>query len=141
MSTADVITITLRAQRDALLQGMAFVVAYATAAGLPPKRVAEIELATEEALVNICRYAYVDRVGKVEIRCLRDQAQYLWIEFIDTGRPFNMAALPPPDLPADVEARPVGGLGVLLMRAMVDSVTYCREGDRNILRLAVRLPH
>jgi anti-sigma regulatory factor (Ser/Thr protein kinase) len=50
-----------------------------------------------------------------------------------------MLTLPAPDFTAEVEQRQVGGLGVPLVRAMVETATYRRESNRNILRLSVRL--
>ncbi len=133
-------TTTLPAQRESLPQCIAFVLDCATAEGLPPTRVKEIELAVEEVLVNICDYAYPDATGEVEVRCTRAEARQFLIEFIDAGTPFNILTLPAPDLTVDLEQRCVGGLGGVLIRAMVDGITYRREGDRNILQLAVQLP-
>ena len=133
-------TTTLPAQRESLAQCIAFVLDCATAEGVPPARVKQIELAVEEVLVNICDYAYPDATGEVEVRCTRDEAGQFLIEFIDAGTPFNILTLPAPDLTVDLEQRCVGGLGGVLIRAMVDGITYRREGDRNILQLAVQLP-
>lgn len=132
-------TIVIPARPEALEQGTAFVADWVRAAGMTSQRIVEIEIAAEEVLVNICRYAYVDGPGTIEIRCLHEAAQTLCFEFIDTGRPFNLLQLPIPDLLADVGDRPVGGLGVLLIRSMVDTVTYCREGARNVLRLGIQV--
>jgi anti-sigma regulatory factor (Ser/Thr protein kinase) len=112
----------------------------ATAEGFPSQRVTEIELAVEEALANICLYAYPDSHGEVVIRCARDETQHFLIEFIDTGVPCDILARPAPDLTVDTAQRQVGGLGIPLIRALMDNVTYQREGARNILRLAARLP-
>jgi len=133
-------TMTLPAQLTSVALGIAFVANRAIAEGLPPKRVAEIELAVEEALVNICHYAYRHKVGDVEVRCTRDGAHQFRIEFIDAGEPFNILALPPTDLTADIDQRPLGGLGALLIRSLVDKITYRRTGNRNILQLVVQLP-
>jgi anti-sigma regulatory factor (Ser/Thr protein kinase) len=75
----------------------------------------------------------------VEIRCQRDNTAHFLIEFIDTGQPFNILALPPPDLTAAIDQRPVGGLGVLFIRTLMDHVTYRRDGNQNILQLVVQL--
>lgn len=131
-------TITLPAQLESLAPGLAFVTQCASAEGFSSKRVAEIELAVEEVVANICQYAYLDAAGQVEIRCTRDETQQFLIEFIDTGEPFNILTLPTPDLTADLDHRPVGGLGVLFIRTLIDNVTYRRDGDRNILQLAVQ---
>jgi anti-sigma regulatory factor (Ser/Thr protein kinase) len=132
--------ITLPARPEAVADGIAFVLECASTVGVSPARAAEIELALEEALVNICQYAYGDDdTGTVEIRCQRDNTVHFLIEVIDTGQPFNILALPPPDLTADIEQRPVGGLGVLFIRTLMDHVTYRRDGNQNILQLTVQL--
>jgi serine/threonine-protein kinase RsbW len=133
-------TMALPAQLTSVTQWLAFVANCAIAEGVPPKRVAEIELAVEEALVNICQYAYRHHAGDVEVRCTRGAAQRFLIELIDTGEAFNLLAMPPPELPANLDQRPVGGLGVLLIRSLVDHIAYRREGSRNILQFVVQLP-
>ena len=133
-------TMIIPAQLPSVALGITFVANHASAAGLPPKRVAEIELAVEEALVNICHYAYRNTVGNVEVRCNRDGSSQFHIEIIDAGEPFNILTLPPPDPTATLDQRPVGGLGVLLIRSLVDNADYCREDSRNILQLVVNLP-
>ena len=133
-------TITLPARIDSLPRGLALVVACVTAAGFPPRRALEIELAVEEALANICLYAYPDSSGEVEVRCTQDETRHLLIELIDSGTPFNMLARPAPDCTLDAAQRPIGGLGIALIRALMDDATYHREGARNILRLTALLP-
>jgi serine/threonine-protein kinase RsbW len=133
-------TITLPARVDSLPRGLALVEECATAAGFPPQRVMEIELAVEEALANICLYAYPYNSGEVEVRCTQDGSRYFAIEIIDSGIPFDMLARPAPDFMMDVAQRQIGGLGIPLIRALVDNATYHREGARNILRLTALLP-
>jgi serine/threonine-protein kinase RsbW len=133
-------TMTLPARLPSVALGITFVANHASAAGLPPQRVAEIELVVEEALVNICHYAYRNKVGNVEVRCNGDGMRQFHIEIIDAGEPFNILTLPPPDPTATLDQRPVGGLGVLLIRSLVDNVGYRREDTRNILQLVVHLP-
>ena len=133
-------TMALPAQLTSVTQWLAFVANCAIAEGVAPKRVAEIELAVEEALVNICHYAYRNQVGNVEVRCNRDGTRQFHIEIIDAGEPFNILTLPPPDPTATLDQRPVGGLGVLLIRSLVDNAGYRREDSRNILQLVVHLP-
>lgn len=133
-------TMTLPARLPSVARGITFVANHASTAGLPAKRVAEIELVVEEALVNICHYAYRGKVGNVEVRCNRDGTRQFHIEIIDAGEPFNILTLPPPDPTATLDQRPVGGLGGLLIRSLVDNVGYRREDSRNILQLVVDLP-
>ena len=133
-------TITLPALIDSLPRGLALVVECATAAGFLPQRVMEIELAVEEALANICLYAYPESRGEVEVRCMQDETRYFSIELIDSGIPFDMLARPAPDFTVDAAQRPLGGLGIQLIRALMDNATYHREGAQNILRLTALLP-
>src|ERR687888_644684 len=132
--------ITLPAHLDSLTRGLTLVVECAIAAGFPHARITEIELAVEEALANICLYAYPDSSGEVEVRCVRDETQHFLIELVDAGIPFDMLARPAPDFTVDAAQRPIGGLGIPLIRALMDNATYHREGARNILRLTALLP-
>lgn len=133
------VSLTIEAQTDSIARCAEFVVACATAARFPPARVREMELVVEEVLVNICRHAYGDAPGEVEIHCVRADSEHLCVEFIDSGKPFNLLTSPIPDLTVDVDERQVGGLGIPLICAMMDQVSYCREGNRNILRVTARL--
>jgi len=116
-----------------------FVAACAAGADFSPARVREVELIVEEVLVNICRYAYSDATGEVEVSCLQGDARHLVLEVIDRGRPFNILELAAPDLKSDVEEREVGGLGIPLIRALANTVSYRREGDRNVLSFTLTM--
>ena len=59
-------------------------------------------------------------------------------EISDDGRAFDPLQVPPPDLDADLELRPIGGLGVHFMKTLMDEVAYRREGGRNILTMRKR---
>jgi len=103
--------------------------------GFSLKQISNIELAIEEALANICHYAYAGVGGDMEIHCRTDKTEGFIIEIIDTGRPFNILTVSKPDLTADLSTREIGGLGVLLIRKMVDDIHYCRKEDKNVLTL------
>ena len=103
------------------------------------KRIGEIELAVEEAIVNICNYAYQDGEGDVEMIC-RDEGGLFIIEIEDYGKPFNILTLPEPDVTAGIMERQVRGLGVLLIKKFMDDVYYCREADKNRLSLILCRP-
>jgi serine/threonine-protein kinase RsbW len=131
-------TIRLPATIEALEHGRAFVADQATAAGFAPKRVAEIELALEEVLTNICHYAYNGGAGEVEIVCTVETPQRLLIEISDAGVPFDLlSASSSPDLTSDLATRTAGGLGIFFIRKLVDDITYRRANERNIVRLVV----
>lgn len=103
--------------------------------GFSKKGINKIQIAAEEALVNVISYAYPDDGGDVEIRCNARGAEGLVIEIIDWGIPFDPLSLPEPDTEAPPEERNIGGLGIHIMRNIMDEVSYKREGDRNILTL------
>jgi anti-sigma regulatory factor (Ser/Thr protein kinase) len=62
----------------------------------------------------------------------------LIIEIIDSGMPFDMTSLPNPDITSDISERKIGGVGVFLIKKMVDEVQYRRENDQNILSLIIK---
>lgn len=111
----------------------AFVRAGALEAGIAAEQLERFDLILEELLINIARYAYAPAHGVVEVRYAAFEPGKLRIEIIDSGRVFNPLAVDPPDLSRGLADRPIGGLGVFLVRSMVDSIDYRREADRNIL--------
>ncbi len=125
------------AELRVLPQGVTFVADYATAVGFAPDRVAEIELVVGEVLTNICAYAYLQGRGDVEVQCTHDAGPRLCIDIVDSGVPFDPPAVPLPDLLADPEERTTGGLGIFLLRSLVDELTYRRDYDQNVLRLVI----
>jgi len=130
-------TLKLLAKVEHLPQWMQFIADCAQEHGLPSKRIREIELALEEVLVNVCHYAYPEDTGDVEVTCTVDAQQRFIINIVDQGIAFDPLLLEAPDLTADVDSRQVGGLGVFLVRRLMDDVSYRREDDQNIMKLIV----
>ena len=128
---------TFAASIETIPDIVGFVSETAAAMGVHPKRVMHLELAVEEAAVNICSYAYEIPPGEVTIRISRE-TEVVRIELIDVGVPFDPLAADAPDIKSELENREVGGLGIFLIRRMLDEVHYSRSGNRNILSLAVR---
>ena len=112
----------------------AFVGAHASQAGLSAEKLSRVLLVLEEAFVNICSHAYPSGGGEVEIACSCSADGFV-LEISDEGEPFDMLSLPDPDITLDILERPVGGLGVLLIRTQSDDVSYRRSRGRNILRM------
>jgi anti-sigma regulatory factor (Ser/Thr protein kinase) len=107
----------------------------AVLAGFGHKRILEVEIAAEEALVNVIRYAYDFPGGYVEVRCSKDTGRSLILEIRDEGPPFDPLALTPPDVMGGIAERRIGGLGVHIMRRLADTVEYVRDGSFNVLLL------
>ncbi|MBO4312319.1 MAG: ATP-binding protein [Desulfovibrionaceae bacterium] len=98
----------------------------------------KLELAAEELLVNVFSYAYQDGTeGKAEIRLREiffDGETYLCFSVTDWGKPFNpFADAPTPNLELDAESRPIGGLGIYLIRSVTAHQAYTREENANII--------
>jgi serine/threonine-protein kinase RsbW len=129
---------TIPAKLENLESMLQFIRNCAEQQGFSKREVNKIQVAAEEALVNVISYAYPDDGGDVEIRCNAKGAEGLVIEIIDWGIPFDPLSLPEPDIEAPPEEREVGGLGIHIMRNIMDEVSYKREGDRNILTLVKR---
>jgi serine/threonine-protein kinase RsbW len=129
---------TIPAKLENLESMLQFIRNCAEQQGFSKREVNKIQVAAEEALVNVISYAYPDDGGDVEIRCNAKGAEGLVIEIIDWGIPFDPLSLPEPDTEAPPEEREVGGLGIHIMRNIMDEVGYKREGDRNILTLVKR---
>ena len=99
----------------------------------------QIGLAIEELGVNIVNYGHDD--GKAhEIKIvISSENEAITVEIEDDGHAFNpLCDAPEPDLNAAVEDRTVGGLGIHLVRSMMDEVHYQRQQDKNCLTLVKR---
>jgi anti-sigma regulatory factor (Ser/Thr protein kinase) len=106
---------------------------------LPEAEALAFELALEEVFINVVMHGSdAARVARVEVSlALADSGLTLTVE--DGGVPFDPLSLPPPDVTASLEGRRVGGLGVFLVRQVMDSVSYQRRGAINQLRMTKRL--
>ena len=108
---------------------------------LPPGDAMRVELGLEEVFINVVTHGLVGSVPAsvlvtVELR-LDDGRLELAIE--DPGPPFDPLAAAPADTTSGVETRHLGGLGILLVRTLLDDVRYERRGDRNRLVMTARL--
>lgn len=125
--------LTLPAAAESIAPFREFVRAGALGAGIEPQELEKLDLVLEEILINVARYAYTPEQGLVEVRYRADGSGKLHVEVVDSGRVFNPLEADPPDLSRGLADRPIGGLGVFLMRSMVASIDYRRDADRNIL--------
>ncbi|ORU00676.1 hypothetical protein D081_0658 [Anaerovibrio sp. JC8] len=100
----------------------------------------QMELVVEEIFTNIANYAYGDGIGKVTIEgSLEDNAAQFRLKFMDKGTPYNPLEQPEPDITAGADDRPVGGLGIFLVKKNVDDITYQHEDGQNILTVVKSL--
>jgi len=125
--------LTLPASAGSLSAFCEFVRGGAAAAGIAVSEFGKLDLVLEEILINIARYAYSPGDGAVEVKYSLEAEGRLRVEIGDSGRVFNPLEANPPDLSAPLNSRRIGGLGLFLVREMVDSIDYRREDNRNIL--------
>lgn len=136
--TGDLRCLVLEAKASALHQVLEFVRKGAVEASLPAMRVGELDLLIEEIFMNLCRHAYGDGAsGRVTIRYWIDLPDELKVEVSDQGREFNPLTVKSPDIDADLERRPVGGLGIFLVKKFAASLTYRRENGWNRLTVGI----
>jgi len=115
---------------------LSFIKEQAQKYGLSYEKINKLELASEEALVNIIKHAYPSKDGYIEIRCKSNKKSFI-VEIIDKGIPFNPLSVKGPKLDVDIDSRPIGGVGILLIKKMTDFIEYERNNNGNLLRLAM----
>ena len=106
---------------------------------IAPSVLKSIRLAVEEAVVNVMDYAYpANVVGKINIRALSDGET---LEFVisDSGVAFDPTEALEADTSLSANDRPIGGLGILLVRELMDSINYERINGRNVLTLKKKI--
>ena len=113
------------------------VTAAASAAGFSA-RIGDMELALEEAVTNVFKYANPGNPGEIEIDCASAEGKFS-VEIRDSGREFDITKLPDPDLSMDISERPIGGLGAYLIKKVTDGVSYRRLPGFNVLTLVFNL--
>ena len=116
-----------------------FVGEIARKGGFGDKDVYNIQLATDEAASNIIEHAYEGvKDGILDLSCGME-SELIKIILIDYGEPFDPSAIPMPDLQADLSDRKIGGLGIFLMRKLMDEVHYEPRDDKsNVLTMIKR---
>ena len=100
----------------------------------------QLRLAIEEIFVNIASYAYSPGIGEAEVHCevLKDPLRVV-IQFLDSGVPFDPVAQAEADTSEDALLERDGGLGILLVKGIMDDVQYTYENGKNILTILKRL--
>lgn len=112
---------------------------FAESARVPADVRRGLQVVLDELLANVVSYGLAGRAdgeATVEVACVAERVE---VTVSDNGPAFDPLARAAPDTTLSVEARPIGGLGIHLVRQMVDEVTYQRRGDRNVVQFSKRL--
>jgi serine/threonine-protein kinase RsbW len=117
-----------------------FVSGIGNQAGLPPSDIGKLELAVDEACANVIEHAYQhDKTKEVVVRAAFDESA-LRIVVEDTGRGFDPASIPPASLEQRIAERRSGGLGLELIRKVMDEVQYEMDpGRKNAMSMLMRI--
>lgn len=100
----------------------------------------QLDVAVEELFVNIAHYAYDNEMGKATIQVeVNKEPLSVVITFIDQGKPYDPLAKPDPDITLPAEERPIGGLGIFMVKKSMDNVKYEYKDGSNILTIEKNL--
>ena len=133
----DILDETLTLKNDARQVGLlsSFIKDVMSKLQLEFKLANQIRLAVEEAVVNVMEYAYpAGTEGDVTVEVKSDGMQVKFV-ISDSGVAFDPTQTTDVDTTLSAEDRPIGGLGILLVRRLMDSINYERVDGRNILTL------
>ena len=129
--------LTLDAKTENLNEALAFVDEWLQEMGCPLEVQMQIDVAVEEMFVNIASYAYDPAVGPVTIQVERQEdMEVVHITFVDHGIPYNPLEKADPDTKLSAEKRPIGGLGIFLVKKIMDDISYEYKNGQNILRIS-----
>jgi anti-sigma regulatory factor (Ser/Thr protein kinase) len=100
----------------------------------------QLMISCDEIFTNIASYAYPDGNGSVAVTVeFVSETQSLRIIFSDSGIAFDPLEISEPDTSSALSERKIGGLGMFMVKKMMDSVEYCRKDEKNILTLTKNL--
>ena len=106
---------------------------------LPGRTLYSVNLALDEVVTNIVLHGFDDAAGQEFEARLVVKEGLIVAEVEDGGRAFNPVDAPTPDLPAPLDERAIGGLGIHLVKSLMDRVEYRRDGQKNVLTVRKRI--
>ncbi len=131
-------SITMQPDVEDLENVFAAVEEFAERAAWPMNLVFQVKLILEEMALNVINYGGVEGAEPIDI-VLKTENDIVTIEIKDVGQPFDpIKDAPSPDLSLALEDRPIGGLGLYLVRTMVDEMHYEWHDGHNHLTLITR---
>ena len=125
-----------RSSLDRLHEVTEFINTELDALNCPPRAKNQVDVAVDEVFSNIVHYAYDGAEGPVRV-CMttQEEPRSVTIRFMDRGKPFNPLTAEDPDISLSAEDRPIGGLGIYLVKKTMDDVRYEFRDGQNILTL------
>jgi sigma-B regulation protein RsbU (phosphoserine phosphatase) len=105
---------------------------------IPEELLNKLDMCGEEIFANISFYAYPEGSGMIEAELKKSDGNII-LEFKDSGLEYNPLERPDPDINLPPEERPIGGLGIFMVKNTVNQIYYKREDDKNILTLVFKI--
>ncbi|MCX6550657.1 MAG: ATP-binding protein [Acidobacteria bacterium] len=133
------LTLTLANRTSEIERACTLVEQFANDKGLSPEAAYAVSLTLDEVLANVIRHGYDDTDEHTIGLHVSVEADVLSVRIEDDGRPFNPLLAPDPPLDLPIEERPVGGLGIHIVRTMMDELHYERVNGLNVLTLRKRV--
>lgn len=128
-------SISVQASTEHLAEVRDFVAKYASECGFAQQDIADIRLAVDEAYTNIIKHAYQnDKHKSVDIELGYDTKEF-WVSLLDTGDAFDPQKYTKPDVRQKIKEKKRGGVGVYLIRKLMDDVEYHKKGSVNEIRM------
>ncbi len=131
------LTLELNSPQDGLKELEEAVDNFSGLQGWPVSLDFKIKLILEEIILNALNYGHPDKATNVYLK-MTDLDQTISIEIVDDGKAFNpLEEAPTPDTDAPLEDRPIGGLGVYLVKSLVSDISYEWKDEKNALKILV----
>ena len=129
----NVLEKTVSADATSMPGLVAFLEGALEATDCPPAISTKLMICQDEIASNVMKFS---KARELTVRLEYDAGMSSWsLSFIDDGTPWNPLTHDDPDITLSAEARPIGGLGLLMVKKMMDEVIYVRENEKNVLRL------
>ncbi len=133
------LTLEVRNSNAAIGPASAMAEAWLKRSDASPEAVFFLLLTIEELVTNCIKYGYDDAGEHTIVIDLSVANERLTMSVTDDGHPFDPLSVPRPNLALDIQDRPIGGLGIYLLRELADEVAYERRDDGNRLTLTKRI--
>ncbi len=130
--------LTLEAKLEKINELMAFVDAGLEEMGCGMKAQMQIDVAVDEIFSNIAQYAYPDRAGSATVT-MEEEDGAVVLTFTDDGIPYDPLQAAEPDVSLGADERPIGGLGIFLVRKTMDEVRYAYRDGQNVLSIRKKI--
>ena len=127
----------LPARQEEMPALVAFLEGALETSGCPPSISTKLRICLDEIASNVMKFS---GANSLTVRLEHNGAGAWQLTFIDDGTPWNPLTHDDPDITLPANERPIGGLGLLMVKKMMDEVGYARENDVNVLRLRITAP-